>query len=84
LGILKAPLIISTFKPFFVDLNLPISAQTDELVNVQVVVHNYFDEQARVKVEIDGEDNNYEIISNGRKFNEYDEYDDDHELRVET
>jgi hypothetical protein len=81
LGILPKPLILSTFKPFFIDTNLPKSAKMGDVIPIQVAVHNYLDQSTRVTVELDDTNNDFDIITNGRQFNEHDNYDDDYELK---
>jgi CD109 antigen len=81
LGVLPNPVVLSTYKPFFVDANIPTSCKMDEIVPVQVAVHNYLDQSSRVEVQLDDSNKDFEIMSDGRQFNEYNDYADDYELK---
>jgi CD109 antigen len=81
LGILKAPFILSTFKPFFVDINLPTFAKMGEIVEVKITIHNYLDKTARVEVDIDDTGNDFEFTYDGRQLNDFGSFDEDYEQR---
>jgi CD109 antigen len=83
LGITKSPLILTVFKPFFIEANVPYSAVRGDLVTMVVSVHNYFNQKVRVEVMIDKSDD-FEIIADGRNLPDYSSYEDnDYEQKNE-
>jgi hypothetical protein len=81
LGLTETPIVITAFKPFFIDVNLPRTTVMGELLSITVTVHNYFEQSVDVTIELFGDDNDFEIVSNARKLAETDYYEDDYDLR---
>jgi CD109 antigen len=49
-AVTNTPNILTVFRPFFITLNLPYSVKTDETFVLQVIVHNYFEQDILAKV----------------------------------
>lgn len=49
LGLLDPPLLLTTFKRFFVDLTLPYSVIRNEEASIPVVLHNYLSQCVQVE-----------------------------------
>jgi CD109 antigen len=81
LGIIQNPLVLTTFKPFFTEVRMPCSCKMGDVAEVQVTVHNYMDQLSRVEVTLDDSAGDFEILSTGRAFSDYEEYDENYVLR---
>ena len=60
---LAQPQTISVFKQFFVDILLPPSAIIDEVVKVEVFAFNFLKNQFNIKITLENEDGEYEILN---------------------
>jgi CD109 antigen len=81
LGLLQTPVVLTTFKPFFTDIRVPCACKMGDMVEVQVIVHNYMDRTSRVEVTLDDSAGDFDIIPTGRAFSDYETYDEDYELQ---
>jgi hypothetical protein len=84
LGVTKTPLILTVFKPFFIEVSLPYSAVRGDAIVMVVSVHNYFNQKLRVEISIDKKYDEYEVIADGRNLPDYASYEDnDYEQKNE-
>jgi CD109 antigen len=63
LGITPTPIVITTFKPFFIDYNLPYAVTQGDEVKITVSIHNYFELKSKVTVNIANTLENFQVLS---------------------
>jgi CD109 antigen len=66
LGVLRNPLLVTTFKPFFVQIVIPQSAKLGEIVNAVLVVHNYLDKETTVEVTLDATRGDFDVVASAK------------------
>lgn len=65
LGIAPNPAKITTFRPFFVKLNLPYSIIRGESINIQAIVFNYNNKPVEAKVTLENENDEFDFTVAG-------------------
>ncbi|XP_067120977.1 CD109 antigen [Centruroides vittatus] len=68
LGIAPQPAKITTFRPFFVKLNLPYSIIRGESIAIQVIVFNYNNKAVEAKVSLSNEKNEFDFTIAGNEI----------------
>jgi CD109 antigen len=62
LGVSREQAKLTTFRPFFISLNLPYSVVKGEVLALQVLVHNYMDKELAVDVIVDNQNGTFKYV----------------------